>query len=410
VGLLTLRDVRGYLRRSHSVGLAVFIGVAYALAAMLAGGMLVLARYPGGYSVDFLWGNALGLQPWNYPLVLIEAPWGFVILPFFATVSMVAVAAGVGLGMAVAILLSVQLVRRRRSPAPGPATTGALAGLTPAMITLVTLGACCSTTAAATAGIGLVAQASGSSASNLLLNNWFLGVFQVAIVYVALIAQELLLRMYGRLFATDDPGFATGTGIATRLDRHTLAAGALRIALLAAGITWVLTVVAEWTTVPPGTASVGLWFNWLIEHWLVGGMAIVVALSPRSVLAAVGTWATKSTGYLARCLLVVGAWALGGWVPPPFSAMGVEGFGNEALGLVGAPASVGAVPPVFPPGVGLAFQWTFQYLLLAVFAGALAVYPARVLSWLSNRTPTPEVGRSPSLATTTTPAPLTVSR
>ena len=410
MGLLTLRSVRGYLRRTHAVGLAVFIGVAYALGAMLVGGMLVLARYPGGYSVDFLWGNGLGLQPWNYPLVLVEAPWGFVVLPFFATVSMAAVSIGVGLGMAVAIVLSAQLVRRRRDSTRGPATTGAVAGLTPAMITLVTLGACCSTTAAATAGVGLVAQASGSSTSNLLLNNWFLGVFQMAVVYVALIAQELLLRMYGRLFATNDPAFATATGPPTRFDRYAFAAGALRVALLAAGITWVLTVLADWTTVNPGTASVGLWFNWLLEHWLVGGMAVMVALSPRSVLAGVRALASTTHGYLARGLLAAGAWMLGGWVPPPFSAMGVDGFGNEALGLVGASPSLGAVAPVFSPGVGLAFQWAFQYLLLAVFAGALAFYPHRVSAWLSNPAPTPVVSRSTSPAAPATPTPLTVGR
>ena len=134
---------------------------------MLLGGMIVLARFSGGYSVLLLWGNALGLQSWNYPGLLIEAPWGFVVLPFFATLSMILVSVGVGLGMAVALLLGAQLLREHRATAGRPTTTGAIAGLTPAMIALVTLGACCSTTAAATAGVGLVAQSSGSSISNL---------------------------------------------------------------------------------------------------------------------------------------------------------------------------------------------------------------------------------------------------
>lgn len=387
--LLSLHEVRGYLHRSHGVGLAVFIAVAYALGSMLVGGMLVLARFPGGYSVLFLWGNALGLQPWNYPGVLIEAPWGFVELPFFATISMVLVSTGVGLGMAVAILLGYRLARARTTGSGRPAATGAVAGLTPAMIALVTLGACCSTTAAATAGVGLVAQASGSSTTNLLLNNWFLGAFQIVVVYVALIAQELLLRMYGTLFAADDPGFAPNAVPPPPLNRRALAVGALRAGLVAAGITWVLTVVADWTTVSPAGASAGVWFNWLVEHWLLGGFAMLVALSPPGVLRWYRRAASTSRGYLLRAVLLLGAWTLGGWVPPPLAGAGVEGFGNELLAVLGGPSWLGAVAPTFSPSIALAFQWAFQYLLLAVFAGAVALSPEPISDWLAGPASSP---------------------
>ncbi len=60
------------------------------------------------------------------------------------------------------------------------------------MIALVTLGACCSTTAAATAGLGVIAQASGTSIDELLANNWYIGVFQILVLWIALIAQEQL--------------------------------------------------------------------------------------------------------------------------------------------------------------------------------------------------------------------------
>lgn len=381
--LLTLHDVRGYLRRSHGVALAMFIAVAYALGSMLLGGMLVLAHYDGGYSVLLIWGNALGLQNWNYPGLLIEAPWGFVELPFFATFSMVLVSIGVGIGMAVAVLLGAHLIRDRRAAAGRPTATGTIAGLTPAMIALVTLGACCSTTAAATAGIGLVAQSSGSTTSNLILNNWYLGVFQIVVVYIALIAQELLLRVYGNLFAGTDPAFARSEPPPRRLDRRTVAVGAARAALLAGGITWVLAVLAAWTTTSPATASAGLWFNWAVEHWLLGGVAVVTALAPRTVRRWILGSISSVPGLAFRAALATGAWTLGAWVPPPLSALGVEGFGNELLGALGLPASVGAVSPVFPWGIALLLRWGFQYLLLAAFAGGVALAPSATLSWLS---------------------------
>ncbi|HKN06509.1 MAG TPA: hypothetical protein VJ021_02740 [Thermoplasmata archaeon] len=390
VGLLTLREVRGYLRRSHAIGMAVFIALAYALGSMILGGMLVFARFSGGYSVLLLWGNALGLQSWNYPGLLIEAPWGVIELPFFATLSMVLVSAGVGIGMAVAILLGVQQIRNRRSPANSPAATGTIAGLTPALIALVTLGACCSTTAAATAGVSLVAQASGSSTSNLLLNNWYLGVFQIVVVYIALIAQELLLRVYGRMFGANDPGFAATSRPSTqRLDRRTVATAAMRAALLAGGVTWSLAVIADWTAINPSNASAALWFNWLIEHWLVGGFAVFSALSPRSVHAWFLSVASTPAGRALRAALLLGAGTLALWVPPPLAGAGVEGFGNELLGAFGVSSSWGAVGPAFPWGLALALRWGFQYLLLAAFAGAVAIAPEPTLNWLSESEPIP---------------------
>jgi hypothetical protein len=404
VGHLALREVRAYLRRSHGIGLAVLIAVSYALGSMVFGGMLVFARFSGGYSIYLLWGNALGLQSWNYPGLLIEAPWGFIELPFFATLSMILVSAGVGLGMAVAILLGAHLIRDRKASAGRPAATGAMAGLTPAMIALVTLGACCSTTAAATAGVGLVAQTSGSTPSNLLLNNWYLGVFQIVVVYVALVAQELLLKVSGKLLGVDGPSPTASTRLVRRLDRRGLATAALRAGLLAGGVSWCLAVVADWTVAGPSSASAALWFNWVIEHWLVGGFAVISALSPKAVLG----WARRALstpmGLIFRAALFSGAWALGLWVPPPLAGAGIEGFGNELLGILGVPASFGAVTPVFPWGIALALRWAFQYLLLAGFAGATALAPQKVLSWLAEAEPIVERAVVPASTSPSSPA------
>jgi hypothetical protein len=399
VQLLTLHEVVAYLRRSHGVGLAVFIAVAYALGSMLLGGMLVLAHLSGGYTVEVLWGNPLGIQPWNYPGVLIVAPWGFVELPFAATISMVLVSAGVGVGMAVALLLGYRLIAHRKTSAGTPTAAGAAAGMTPALIGLVTLGACCSVTAAATAGVGLVAQASGTSTTNLLLNNWFLGVFQVAVVYVALVAQELLLRVYGTLFSANDPGFARAPIPARTWDRRTVALAALRALLLAAGVTWILAAVADWTVSPPATASAALWFNWLVEHWLLGGFAMLVALSPGTVRGWARSIESSPGGRGLRVALLVGGGCLAGWVPPPFAGAGVEGFGNELLGLLGAPAGWGAVPPVFPWGIALLTRWSLQYFLLAGVAISAAIAPVRVLSFWAGATPLPSPEATPAAGT-----------
>lgn len=399
--LLVLRDVRRYLRRSHGVGLAVLIAVAYALASMSLGGMLVLGRYSGGYNVLVLWGNALGLQSWNYPGLLIEAPWGFIELPFFATFSMIVVSAGVGLGMAVAILLGIQLVRDRKGRAGRTAATAGIAGLTPAMIALVTLGACCSVTAVATGGVGLVAEASGSSSTNLLLNNWYLGVFQIVVVYVALIAQELVLRVSGDLLGVGSSQPSAPKALPASLDGRSLAAAALRIALLAGGLTWCLAVLADWTTVHAASAPAGLWFNWLIEHWLIGGFAVASALGPRTIHGWVRRAGATASGLSLRAVLFVAACTLGLWVPPPLAGAGVEGFGNELLGLFGVPATFGGVGPVFPWGVALALRWSFQYVLLAAFAGTSALTPARSLSWLSE---TKRLGRERSISASASPA------
>jgi len=403
VALLTLREVRHYVRRSHAVGLAALIGIAYALGSMVLGGMLVLARLSGGYTVTVIPGNALGIQPWNYPGLLIAAPWGFVILPFFATIAMVIVSAGVGLGMATAIVLGVQLVRERKRSVGRPAATGTIAGLTPAMIALVTLGACCSVTAGATAGVGLVAQASGSTTSNLLYNNWYLGVFQICVVYVALIAQELLLRVYGRLLARGDPAYSEGPAALAPFDRRSLAVGALRAGLLGAGVTWSLAVVASWTTTDPSTASAALWFSWLIQHWLVGGLAIVVGLSPQTFRRSARWIAGSAGGLVVRAFLLIGAWTLAGWVPPPLAGLGIEGFGNEVLGSLGASPATGAISPAFSLGVALVLRWGFQYLLLGAFAYVVARRPVLAADWIADvRTRSPT---SPSAVRTTPAAP-----
>jgi hypothetical protein len=381
LSLLTLRSIRQYIRRSHAVMMTVFFAVLYALGSMALGGMLILAHVGGGYTVLVLWGSTTGFQAWNYPGLLILAPWGVVTLPFFATLSMVLVSVGVGIGMAVAVLLAVTLVRRRTTSVGRPAAVGSVAGLTPAMIALVTLGACCSTSLAASAGVGIVAQVSGSTTDNLLVNNWYLGVFQVVVVWVALVAQELLLRVYGGLLGLSaDPAGTEPAYQPPKVSRRFLAGSALRVGLLVGGLTWSIAMLVDWTSVAPFGASAALWFRWLAQHQLLALLAIVAALFPRGLSALFSRWAGTALGRVARGVLLVVAVSLAVGVPPPIAGWGVTGFGNELMGLLAVPAGWGAVAPVFPPGLDLYFRWGVQYLLLGGFATALALGPSKALA------------------------------
>ena len=363
--------------------MTVFFTILYALGSMTLGDMLILHHFGGGYNALFFWTAPPGYPSWNYPGLLIVAPWGVVSLPFFATISMVLVSIGVGLGMAVAVLLGVALVRRRAKSAGQPAAVGTLAGLTPAMIALLTLGACCSTTAAATAGVGLVAQVSGSTTDTLLLNNWYLGVFQVAVVWTALVAQELLLRIYGGLF-----GLSAGTYPATpppsppRVSARFLVGGALRVGLLVGGVTWSLAMLVEWTSVAPTSAPAAVWVRWIVEHQLPAFLAILAALFPRGLLTMFAGRERTRSGLVTRGVLLLAGLTLAVGGPPPVAGWGIEGFANELMGLLAVPAGWGAVAPVFSPGIDLGFRWGVQYLLLGGFAIAVALRPARALSLL----------------------------
>ncbi len=219
--------------------------------------MAGLAHFQGGYTITVFTSSGTGQGWWNYPYIYAVAPWGYLEIPFFTGISMLLVAVGVGLGMAVAVLLTLSLLRPTAAGAARSKAVGAATGLTPAMIGLVTLGACCSTTAAASAGVGLVAQASGTSVNNLLLNNWYLGAFQIVIVWSALVAQELLLTVYGGLFGLSGVNGSAGRAPPTAGGLRYIAGAGLRVVLVAGGLLWALTVLAEWTTISPGSAGSG---------------------------------------------------------------------------------------------------------------------------------------------------------
>ena len=270
-----------------------------------------------------------GTPWWDYPGLLAVNPFFVLSLPFLPTLFMLLTSAGVGLGMSVAVILSIGLLRQRKSSSARPATVGTVTSLTPAMIALVTLGACCSTTAAATTGIGITAQATGTGTGTLLLNNWYFGVFQLVILYVALLAQEQLLRVYGSLVPSSS---AVGSRTAEQppLDRRFAAGATLRVLLLY-GVTWCLVMLADWLTVNPATACAGTWVGWILQHQLIGFAAIFAALVPVPMYRAfLSVTADGSRPDPPRCPGRRGSVARRR-DPPPLAASGWHGFVNELM-------------------------------------------------------------------------------
>lgn len=371
LSMMGLAEIRYRIRRSHARMVAVFFAVLFALVSMVAGGMLVLAPVSGGYVTEILWGNALGLEPWNYPGLLVVAPWGVLALPFLATVTMILVSTGVGLGTTTALLMVYPVLRRRSGKANARlAATTAGIGSSPAITGLATLGACCCSSCA-TGGIAVVAAASGTSLSTLLRNDWYLDLFQLIVVYVALLAQERGLRRAQE----------TCEVAPKRLGRMTLGL-LLRLGLLVAGITWSLTMFVEWGFTNPSTGSVALWYHWIFEHQFLAMTAVAAGMFPRELAAMARTLLRRTAGVLWRIGLIVSGITWGLWVPPAMVRVGLGGLLNEIMGYLGAPAAFGAIPPDSPLGAPLAFHWLFQHLLLASFGLALGLAPRRATAAL----------------------------
>ncbi len=376
LALSRTRSLLATLRYRILVGL---IAIAYAVSAMLFAGMLYIPsqRLP---IQSFFYVYPTGPGPaWTYPAILAGSPYFELDLPFTSAILMTLSAAGIGLGMSLGVLLVVRLIRQRRAGLLRPATVGSLAGFTPAMLGLVTLGACCSTTAAATAGIGLAAQSSGTNAATLLANTWYLGIFQVVVVYVALVAQEELVILYGREFdrATPPEPFAVGLegGTVAPLGWRGIGGALLRIALLVAGVTWSLAMFVGWISIPPQHASAATWFGWVFQHQVPGVLAIMIGLSPSATLARWTKLPTVVWGLALRGILVVSGVALLTWMPVTVSGAGSPALGNELLGYWGFPAAWGAVPPPAFGLYGLLLRWMFQFGLLGGTALLMGVAP-----------------------------------
>lgn len=338
LAILTLRETRRFVRERHGRMMAAFFAVVFALVSMWVGQMLILTPLHVTPYVGILWSPGTDPQWWNYPGLLVVGGWGVLDLPFLPTWTMTFVSIGVGIGVSAAVLLGVELVRMRRSGAARSTAIGSAVGLTPAMIALVTLGACCSTGAAAAAGIGAVAQTTGSTTYTVVSNSWYLSLFQVAVMGIALIAQEQLLFVTRGIFSRAGVPMAAGSVVVPApLDRRFAAGAILRVALLVGGITWSLAMFADWITIPPQTASAAIWFSWTVQYQLPAVLAVLVALFPSAIHRGLARIARSWSLALRGALLLAGL-SLVAWVPPPVSTWGIYGLGNEVLGMLGLPA------------------------------------------------------------------------
>ncbi len=386
LALLTLARSRQMLRAPFAGLLAGTVGVVYLFLALLVGRMLEFA--PTAERTTTVLVLTGGGSWWNFPALVVVAPNATLVLPYFSTVAMVVVTAGVSLGMTVAVLLGLRLFRERSRSAGRSAAVSSTAGLTPVLIALVTLGACCSTTAAATAGIGLAAQSTGTSVSAVLAADWYLGVFQIVVLYVALLAQEQLVEIYALYRSGNRTAAAPEAAMQpAAVDARSLVGGALRLGLVLGGVTWALAAVASWTVVNPMTAPAAAWADWILLHGAVAGFAVAAALVPRGTRAFL--LAEEPTARVARTILVASAILLLAYLPAAWADSGLFGFGNVVAGASGVPAAAGGVGGSPVLGWALIFSWAVQYLLLGGFTLVAGLRPRSALALLSAAGPQP---------------------
>lgn len=401
--MLSLHATRALLDSRASRAAVGLVALLYALIAMIVGGMLQIT-FPPSRAPAFLWlipvrdGNW-----WSYPAFIAGGPYFLLAVPLLSSILMVLVATGIGLGMTAAVVVSVRSIRARRAAGTVPSMAGPLAGLTPALVALLTLGACCSTTAAATAGIELTAQASGTSSTTLLLNSWYLGLFQAVVVYAALIAQERLLVLFAPpTRAPTDPGSVPGrvaspsggVGRTSPPGRTVLT----RALLLGAGLAWSLSAFTVFfSPVPTGHLAVAA-FIFLVQHQLPAGAAVLCALFPSEILAWFQRRASPGPKYIARIALLVSGGALLTWMPLPWSAEGAGGLVNKLLSLA-APGALGAATSTGADLLGLILRWGFEAGFLGAFGLAAALLPSRTFRRLRGLPDDAVASPLPSLGT-----------
>lgn len=341
--LLTLSRTRRVLRVRGGRTLAVLVALIYGLVALVVGSMLEFV--PTGastLSVQTIY-DPLSPEWWNYPALLLVAPEGILVLPFFASLSMLVVSIGVGIGMGAGLLVAVRVYRDwKRSKAQGR-SVGSMAGLTPAMVALLTLGACCSTSFAAAAGIGAVAMASGVTLTLLQLNNWYLNVLQILVLGIALIAQEGLLKLYGGLLGLrSEDRRSESLAVESVVGEPRWTATLLRGVIVVVGAAWSLAFLLEVAAPPAGAPFAGVVAGGMFQHVLPGGTAVLVGISPNSPCLLSNLRGSRVIVPLLRAVVLVAGGSLVLGVPPPLTSWGIGGTVNALLTIAGFRASEGA--------------------------------------------------------------------
>jgi len=282
--------------------------------------------------------------------------------------------------MAAGLRLAYRLWRRRRvNGSSGTAVSTSLAGLTPAMVALLTLGACCSTTAAAAAGIETLAQASGYGPDQILVSSWYLNIFQLAVLGIALLAQEELLSVAPGLLGSDEEGSRTLSGLAAR--KIPWSSALVRVVLVGGGLIWGLSFLLQASLSSGSWANPAPWFAASLQRGFLGAVAVMGGLFPapfaRFVLS---EGASRRTSALRLLLIAVGVSVAVG-VPPPLATVGISGAGNQILGSWGLPPDLGGV--VLPLAGGLDWPFVALSILLGLFAIAAGLRPRGLFGFLA---------------------------
>ena len=383
--VVSLQRTRALIRNRLGRGLAFSIALVYGFLSMVVGQMIIFGPTGTATTQLEIITNPYSSQWWNYPAVLLIAPGGLLELPFTATVSTILVSIGVGIGMSAGLLLAVRILRQRRAAPRGAGSASALASLTPAMIALLTVGACCSTTAAAAAGIGVVAQASGTNYDQLLQNAWYLNVFQLAILEIALVAQEQLIRISGDLFGLGEGTKETSTAATPRSRaRIPWESVGLRALLAGAGLVWTLSLLIVLTVPPSGSSFPAVFLGGIVQRPFVGLTAVFLSLFPALLGPMVARPVHRGLVGVYRVLLVLAGLSLLVGVPPPLTGWGISGLGNQLLGVAGVSTALGGAPSPLT-GAALVGSWLGYFVLLGGFALLLGLAPSRVLRRLRGR-------------------------
>lgn len=380
LSLATLQRTRGLLRSRRARLLTAAIAIGYLFVSMLVGEMLTFPGFASPFFVTVQW---TGSPWWDFPELFVYNAGVALDLLFLPTVTMILVSAGVGIGATAALFTLFPRLRATSQRTDRAAATTSGAGASAAITGLATMGACCCTTCVGAAGVAVVAAASGTNVALLLGQTWYLDLFQLVVVGLALLAQERALRLP-----------AVYCGVAPRVDRGFVLGSILRISLLVAGITWSLAMFVEWVETPPFAAGAALWYHWIVEHQLLSLAAVAAGMFPKETAAWIRRGYGRAEGWALRSLLLVGGitWAIG--VPPPVSGSGLGGFVNELVGFLGTSSTWGAVAGDVGLGPALLFHWLFQHLLLGLFAIALALVPSAILAPMLRTVEGPDVRAS----------------
>ncbi len=372
---ITLPRLRAMTRRGRYRGIWAASAVGYILVSMLIGGMLVIVT--AGSNVQTVVyiltdPNQVG-SLYLTPVLFVITPHVALVMPFWPVVVMVLLALGVGL--ALAATAAVLVMSRRTGAAFAPA------GMTPVVTGWGLLGACCCLACAGpTAAVGVVGVLVGSSPSELISQSWPLALFQILIMGVCLLHLERQME-------------GPSERMVLRPASRPRVGGAilLRLGLVIAAITWIFAFFLEAAATPASEINGALVYHWVVEHWVLGGVALAMALAPELWQAA---FARTVRGWIPlRALLLLGGITWGIGVPGIPLFQGLGGLVNEVF----EPALRDA-----PVGAPLLFHWIFQHGLLGAWGILVAIRPAWVLGLLAPstrplsgvRAPAPRPGES----------------